>query len=132
MIDAHRQCVNHRIFFNSLRDIEPEKISTKDLLQFWQGIIDNYSHSVAYFRSSQEEPTRRIVEKLMRKISQDEASDLLISAELDEINKEEVAWEQLVRDGFTKEKGLAHLANFPWLFQNGLTYDDTIVKLEQR
>lgn len=132
MEEALAQCRNHREFFEKLRSANLPELSDEKLLHFWQGIIDNYAHSVAYFRSTQEEPSRKIVATVTDVVSQDEASDLLMSPELDEINKEEVAWEELIVDGLTKEKGLAHLAKFPWLFQNSLTYDETFKELEQR
>jgi phosphohistidine swiveling domain-containing protein len=130
--EALEQCKNHRAFFEKLRSADLPTLSDAELLQYWKDIIDNYAHSVAYFRSTQEEPSRKIVATVTDVVSQDEASDLLMSPELDEINKEEIAWEALIANRFTKEKALIHLAAFPWLFQNSLTYDDTIKELEQR
>lgn len=130
--EALEQCRRHRQFFEELRSADIVGLDDGKLLHFWQGIIDNYAHSAAYFRSTQEEPSRKIVATVVDTVSSQEASVLLLSPELDEINKEEVAWKELVSGGLTREKGLEHLANFSWLFQNSLTYDETLEEFDQR
>lgn len=130
--EALSQCKSHKEFFEKFRAATLSELSDGELLLFWRGLIDNYAHSVAYFRSTQEQPSRKIVQIVTNTVSQNEASELLISPELDEINKEDMAWEELVADGFTKDNALNHLAKFPWLFQNSLTYDETVQELRQR
>jgi phosphohistidine swiveling domain-containing protein len=130
--EANAQCINHKAFFAKLRALNLQEASNELLLEYWRGMIDNYSHSVGYFRSTQEEPSRAIVEAVAEALSPDDAGAIMLSTELDEINKEEVAWEELVKKGFTRERALEHLKQFPWLFQNSLEYDQTVDELEQR
>ncbi len=130
--EALKQCQNHRNFFETLKRADLASASDEELLQLWQDLVDNYAHSAAYFRSTQEEPSRKIVSTVTDVVTPEEVSDLLMSPELDVINKEEVDWEVLVESGFTKEKALKHLANHPWLFQNMMTYEETADELEQR
>ncbi len=130
--DALEQCARHRDFFKKLKQENLSRVSDAELLVYWRGLIDNYAHSVAYFRSTQEEPSRKIVATVTDKVTPDEAALLLMSTELDEINTEEVDWEILVKEGFTDEKALLHLARYPWLFQNTMTYQETVNELRQR
>lgn len=132
LVSALEQCKNHRTFFEEFKKVNLSVAPDTELLKLWKGIIDNYAHSVAYFRSTQEEASRKIVATVTNTVSSEEASELLVSPELDEINKEEVSWEELVASGFTKEKALNHIAQYPWLFQNSMSYDETVVELEQR
>lgn len=73
-----------------------------------------------------------IVNRVRESFSEDDADLLMLSSELDEINHEEVAWQKLVKSGFNKEKALRHLKKFPWLFQNSMTFEETISELNQR
>lgn len=130
--DANKQCEAHQNFYKSLLDLDVQKASNEELLKYWQGLIDNYAHSVAYFRSTQEEPSRAIVEKVMSTVSEEDAEYTMLSTELDEINKEEVAWEELVASGFSEEKALEHVRKFPWLFQNSLEHSETAQELRER
>ncbi len=130
--DAKKQCANHRAFFKELEVLDLSTASESTLLTFWRGLIDNYAHSLGYFRSSQDEPSRLIVKAVTEKLSPEDALTLLVSPKLDEINREEVAWEELLTKGFSREAALAHIKDFPWLFQNSLTYDETVNELEQR
>ena len=129
---AKAQCQKHRDFFDNFKTQKLEKLSDQELLTYWQGLIDNYCHSVSYFRSTQEEPSRKIVSTVTDVVTPEEASLLLLSPELDDINKEEMNWEELVASGFTDEKAFAHIAKYPWLFQNSLTYEETVIELKQR
>lgn len=130
---AKRQCNIHLSFFKELSQQDPAQLSNKQLLNYWKGLIDHYAHSVAYFRSTQEEPSRKIIQELSQLISStDDLQTLLVSPELDEINKEEVAWDILMHEGFTEEKALHHVHIFPWLFQNSLAYKETVAELQQR
>src|SRR3989344_2785114 len=129
---AKMQCANHQSFFSKLSSTDLSKSTNALLLNCWRGLIDNYNHSAAYFRSTQEEPSRIIVQTITQAISIGDAQKLLLSAELDAFNDEEIAWDKLVISGLTREKALKHLNNFPWLFQNSLSYQETIDELFQR
>jgi len=132
IFSALAQCKNHQDFFKRLESLDVQDASNEVLSKFWRELIDNYSHSVAYFRSTQEEASRAIVKRVKEVFSEEEADLLMLSAQLDEINREEVAWELAITDGFDEERAMKHLQQFPWLFQNSLRYEDTVAELRQR
>lgn len=129
---AWAQCDAHKKFFRELESCDLASLSDGELLGWWRGIIDHYSHSAAYFRSTQDEPSRKIVSAVTASVSGADAQTLLLSPRLDEINKESIAWEALMVHGFTGELAREHLRSFPWLFQNALSYDDAVKELKQR
>ena len=130
--DALKQCANHSAFFEELKGIHLEKQTNGQLLVLWRKLLDHYAHSVAYFRSTQEEPSRAIIERIASVVTPEDLNLLLLSPDLDEINKEDIAWQELMTKGFTRERGLDHLKRFTWLFQNTLSYEETLDELEQR
>ncbi len=130
--DALAQCSNHSAFFGELSKANLEEQSNESLLSLWQKLLDHYSHSVGYFRSTQEEPSRAIIAYIASKVTPEELNTLLLSPDLDEINKEDIAWQRLMAQGFTRPKALEHLKKFTWLFQNSLSYEETLDELEQR
>jgi rifampicin phosphotransferase len=129
---ARKQCAKHQAFYLELLSADISKLTDAQLLSFWRDLIDNYSHSVAYFRSTQEEPTRFLVQKISSIVTPEEMNILSLSPKLDDINRENDAWQKLIEDGFSRESGLKHLYSFPWLFQNSFSYDETLNELEQR
>lgn len=130
--NAREQCNNHQSFFKWLADTDFSQSTDLDLRKCWQGLIDNYSHSVAYFRSTQDEPSRAIVETVTKILSSEEANILLLSSKLDAINEEEIVFEELLKSGCTREGARSHIQKFPWLFQNSLSIEETVDELEQR
>ena len=129
---AKKQCADHQSFYARCIAADFTKARDTDLLEYWRELIDQYAHTVAYFRSTQDEPSRLIVETVVRETKEEDAQKLLISPELDVINEEEIAWEELMKSGFVREGALAHLKQFPWLFQNTLSYEETVLELAQR
>ena len=132
IIAAKEQCTSHKKFYAELGGAVLSEEPNQKLLEYWRTLLDHYAHSVAYFRSTQEGPTRALVEKVAAVVSQDELNTLLLSPELDEINKETFDWQELMDRGFTRELALVHLKKYPWLCQNALTHEDTLDELEQR
>lgn len=132
MAKAQQQCAAHQEYFSKLKKISLSKQTNEQLLNLWRQLMDHYAHSVAYFRSTQEEPSRALVNLVAKAVSSDELGILLLSPEPDEINKESLAWQELVEKEFTYGRARAHLDTFPWLFQNVLSTDETIDELRQR
>ena len=129
---AKKQCAVHQAYYKKLVRIDYSKCTNSQLLNSWRELMDHYAHSAAYFRSTQEESSRALVNAVAKVVSPEELNILLLSPKLDEINKEAFAWQKLVASGFSATKALRHLYSFPWLFQNTLTYEEAIVELKQR
>lgn len=129
---AKVQCDSHQKFYRALKATNLTTQTNEQLLSWWRGLMDHYAHSVAYFRSTQEEPSRALIDAVANQVSTENLNSLLLSPELDEINKEGIAWQELLESGYTKERALAHINQFPWLFQNVLDISETIKELEQR
>jgi hypothetical protein len=69
--EAKTQCQVHREFFQTIHGLDVASLTNQELLGYWNGLIDNYAHTIAYFRSTQDEPSRLIVQKVAESVEPD-------------------------------------------------------------
>ena len=79
ILRARKQCAADQEFFGRLKAIVWAEQTNEQLLDLWQQLMDHYALSVAYFRSTQEEPSRALVNAVARTVSAHELKTPLLS-----------------------------------------------------
>jgi len=123
---------NHWNFFHSLKKVNFSKLSKRRLISYLIKGFKSWSLMVSYFRATQAEPTHHLVQAVKRHFSDDDASILMLSTELDIANREQMDWRKLLKCKYSVKKLLDHAAKYPWSVMRHYTYDDVIETLTQK
>ncbi|MBW2981508.1 hypothetical protein KY343_01380, partial [Candidatus Woesearchaeota archaeon] len=122
----------HWEFFNSFKKIDFSSLSKEEIFESLINITDNWSLIIAYFRASQEKPVQYLIKEIKKYLSEKETAIIMISSDLDLLNREQIDWQELLKQEYSKEKLLKHAGKYPWLVMCHFTYDDVIDTLTQR
>ncbi len=132
----------HRAFYQELWAVDMEEASDQELLDLLSQINEYWRVTISYFRVSQAEWTKALVEMLFKRLATHdvvglEAQNLLsvlsTPDELDAINKEELALIQLCcKKEVSDEHIIAHLEHYPWIFANRFTLQEWIDEFQAR
>jgi len=115
-----------------VRRTDFSKLSNEDLYNRFMKMILLWEKVIGYFRGSQSEGTYYLIQELKKYFTAEEASTLMISPDLDILNKEQIDWEKLVKKGYSKEKILEHVYKYPWLALSHATFEDVYETLKQK
>jgi len=122
----------HWQMFREIRKRDIKALSDNEILAWIERIINEWSHIISYFRYSQAEGTHHLVEEIYKHYSQDEASTLMLPAEIDNMNLELLDWQRIIKTPFSRNVILNHVAKYPWLAMNHVSYEDVLETLKQR
>lgn len=118
--------------FKELSRIDYSKLSNKQLYNLFVKMTDMWSLMISYFRFSQAEGTYYLVEEIKKYVSDENASLLMLSPELDTINLEQIDWQELIKKPFLEQRIVKHIYKYPWLVAVHFTLKDAIETLKQR
>ncbi len=122
----------HWKFFHQLYQTDFSKLSNKELYSYFLKTADNWSLIIGYFRMTQAEATHYLVEEIKKHFSGKETSLLILSPNLDIANEEQLDWQKLVKQEYSKKRLLEHAAKYAWSIMKHFTYEDVIETLTQR
>lgn len=125
-------CKKHLILFNELRNIDYSKLSDEKLFEIFNRVIDQWKHTISYFRGLQEEGTRQLIEKIRKSVSAEEFNILILPSELDEVNKEQIDWQKILESSYSEKAILDHCYKYPWLAAYHFTMKDVIKTLKNK
>ncbi len=130
--DMEEVCSDYQKMFRELRDIDYSKLSNKQLYNWFVKMTDMWSLMMSYFIFSQAEGTYYLVEEIKKYASDENASLLMLSPELDTINLEQIDWQELIKKPFSEQRIIEHIYKYPWLVAVHFTLKDAIETLKQR
>ena len=122
----------HLELFKRLRETNLTKLSIKKIVELIEEISDKYAAIIGYFRGSQAACTQLLIEELQKHVSQEEASILMLSPELDAANREFLDWQKLLKKPLSERVLLKHAEKYPWLLAYHFTIQDSLKTLKQR
>jgi phosphoenolpyruvate synthase/pyruvate phosphate dikinase len=122
----------HWKFFHQLYKTDFSKLSDKELYSYFLKTADNWSLIIGYFRMTQAEATHYLVEEIKKHFSGKETSLLILSPDLDIANKEQIDWQKLVKQKYSKKRLLEHATKYAWSVMKHFTYEDVVETLTQR
>lgn len=132
MGDMEKVYNDYQEMFGELRNIDYSKLSDKELYEWFIEMTDIWALIISYFRFSQAEGTHCLVEEIKKHVSDENASLLMLSPELDTINLEQIDWQKLVKKPFLEKIIVEHIYKYPWVVAVHFTYEDAIETLRQR
>jgi phosphohistidine swiveling domain-containing protein len=118
--------------FRELKNIDYSKLSNRELYDCFVRMTDMWSLMISYFRFSQAEGTHYLIEGIKKHASDENASLLMLSPELDTINLEQIDWQKLIKKPFSEDIIIEHIYKYPWLASVHFTLEDIIETLKQR
>ena len=122
----------HWKFFNSLKKVNPSKLSNDELFLYFKKTSDLWSSIIGYFGATQAEPTYYLIEKIKKYTSNQAFYIIMAPSELDIANKEQIDWWKLVKKDYSEKKLMEHARRYPWVVMSHFTYKDVIDTLRQR
>ena len=122
----------HSNFFMRLRSTGYKKLTNQELYDLVRLSLIWCAKTISFFRSSQEEGTKIAVNKLRVVYNEKEVSILLISPELDLVNRERMDWAKLVRLPYSSQAVIAHAYQYPWIVIMHHSFDEVEETLKQR
>ncbi len=130
--DVKTICNGYKKLFKKIKTTKLSKRSNYELLDLFIEVIRNWSLVISYFRASQVEPTYYLNEEIKKHLSKEEADLLVLSSDLDQANKELIAWQNVLKGSFSTDKLIKHAEEFPWIVAAHFTFQDVINTLTQR
>ena len=130
--DIDKACEEHEKVFNLFRKTDFSALSNQDLMKYLRMITARWEFTIAYFRGNQAEGICYLVDEIKKVVSEEEESKLLIPPELDIIGLEQIEWEKLKKQDYSKERLLNHAKQFPWIVPYHFTLEEVIRTLTER
>lgn len=107
-------CNRYIVFYSKLKKTSFFRLSNTQLFKLVEEAANFWSLTIGFFKATQAEGMHYLVKEL-EKNSKDEISKLIVPTELDEVNKELVDWQKLLKKSFSKNRLNRHLDKYPWL-----------------
>ena len=90
--------------YGEFRETDYLKLSNNELYGLFVKVLDLWSHIISYFRATQAEGTYHIIEELKKYVSNEEASLLITPLKLDDLDKEQIDWQKIIKKPLSKKK----------------------------
>jgi len=129
--DVELACKKHKEFFSEVKNLDFSQLSNEEVISWFAKATYLWSSIMSYFRASQANPTKQIIEDLKRYFPE-EAEMLITFPELDDANKELVDWQNLLKEEYSSQKVLAHAEKYPWIVAVHFTKEDVLDTLTQK
>lgn len=126
MKEVEQRCNEHTTFFASLKAVQWQNLSNQELFDLLLQAQKQWQLTISYFKPTQEEGMYHVVDTIQRAFTKEEASLLMIPLELDVLNQEQLAWQQIVHFPYSEQRILAHVEEYPWLAASHFTLRDVV------
>jgi len=131
-LNAKKAQKNHEKLYKKLAKINYSKLSNEELFNLYLEMVSDWMFLISHFRATQAKPTNFLMENILKKYSQEEASILTLPAEIDPIDEELIDWQKLLKQRYSKAKIKQHLLKYPWVVAAHFSFEDVEKTIRER